>query len=51
MTTKKIDRMPPALTGDAKRDVQAMHEYLLYMRESINFAINSIDKKESEGNK
>lgn len=51
MTTKKIDRLPPVPTGNVKTDIEKINEYLIYLRENINFAINSIDKKESEGNK
>lgn len=45
MVIKKIDKMPPVISGDTKKDMQAMQDYLTYLREKINFALNTIEKE------
>ena len=40
-----IDKTPPAPTGDAQRDIQALNDYLTYLREQINFNINLANKE------
>lgn len=39
---RQIDKYPPALTGDAKKDLEAMQNYLYYLREQINFILSNM---------
>ena len=41
---KFIDRNPPELTGDAKKDLAAMQNYLYYLREQVNFILSTMNK-------
>lgn len=45
VTVKKIDKQLPAKTGDLQKDIDGIRNYIIYMREQINFALNSIDKR------
>lgn len=49
---RKIDRTPPPLTGNANKDLQAMREYEIYLREQMNFILTQIYKEieKEEGN-
>ena len=42
--TLKIDKMPPEQTGVPAADVTNMLEYLAYLRESINYALQTLQK-------
>ena len=41
----KIDKMPPEISGIPIRDAIAMREYLLYLRETVNFALETVEKQ------
>ena len=43
---RRIDRLPPAPTGDPRRDSAAACEYLFYLREQLNFILSVMDRKE-----
>lgn len=45
---RKIDRTPPPLTGNNSKDLQALREYEVYLREQLNFILTLI-YKEQEG--
>ena len=45
---KYIDRTPPAATGDTKRDVQEILDYLNYLREQINYILTLIYKQQQQ---
>lgn len=45
---QKIDRMPPEPSGDLRRDLGAVYEYLFYLREQFNFILYNMDKKEAD---
>lgn len=40
----KIDRQPPAVTGNQTTDARAITDYLNYLRETLNFALTQIYK-------
>lgn len=42
----KIDKTPPAPTGDPQTDISAVITYLYYMREQINFILSIIERRE-----
>ena len=46
--TVKIDKTPPEQIGSAKKDIETILDYLCYLRESLNFALEDMDKKVSE---
>lgn len=46
MKIKKIDKLPPSPSGETKKDLAAMLEYLCYLREQINFALSIVEKEE-----
>ena len=46
MKIRKIDKMPPEPTGNVKTDIEKMRDYLNYLRENINFALNTIEKED-----
>ncbi|MBR4955971.1 MAG: hypothetical protein IKY46_08695 [Clostridia bacterium] len=50
MQIKKIDKTPPEMTGDVKKDIKALHDYMTYLRERVNFALNTIEKQEGDTN-
>jgi len=37
MKLKKIDKLPPSPSGDIKKDVDALANYLCYLQEQINY--------------
>ena len=45
MKIKKIDKLPPSPSGETKRDLAAMLEYLCYLREQINFALEQQERR------
>ena len=46
--TVKIDKTPPEQTDVAKIDIENILDYLCYLRERLNFALEDMDKKVSE---
>lgn len=42
---KYIDRTPPAQTGNAETDQKAIFDYLVYLREQMNWILNLIYKE------
>ncbi len=46
---KKIEKRPPAPTGDPAADVRAQAEYLDYLREQMNFILTLIERRFNEG--
>lgn len=50
MKIKKIDKLPPSPSGDVKKDIAALSNYLVYLHEQINLALNTIEKKEETKN-
>ena len=42
--TPKIDKNPPAQTGNTSRDIDGILLYLAYLRENINFALETLQK-------
>ncbi len=46
MKIRKIDKMPPEMTGNVKTDLEKVREYLNYLRENVNFALNTIEKED-----
>lgn len=43
MEIKKIDRRPPTPTENVRDDIDALNDYIHYLREQINFALNQIE--------
>ena len=43
MKIKKIDRRPPTPTENVREDIDALNDYIYYLREQINFALNQIE--------
>ena len=43
MKIKKIDRRPPTPTKNVHEDIDALNDYIHYLREQINFALNQIE--------
>ncbi len=41
---RQIDRSPQGLTGDTQKDLQAVMDYLTYLREQINFILAGLGK-------
>lgn len=50
MKIKKLDISPPQPTGDSKVDLKALHEYLSYQTEQINYILTLIEKELNNGN-
>ncbi len=48
-TLRKIEKRPPAPTGDAAADAQALADYLDWLREQINFILTLIERRLNEG--
>ncbi len=46
MQIRKIDKLPPSPSDNVREDMDAMMDYVHYLREQINFALNQL---ESEG--
>lgn len=46
--TAKIDKTPPEQTGSAKKDIENMLDYLCYLRESLNFVLDDMEKRLTE---
>lgn len=44
---RKIDKLPPVCSGNIKEDMQAVTNYLVYLREQINFFFAKLDKQET----
>ena len=42
---KGIDRTPPQITGDAQKDLRAMHDYLYYLQERLNYILSVVEVK------
>lgn len=42
-----LDRQPPAPTGDARRDTQALYEWAMYLYEQMNFILTNLQKGET----
>ncbi|MBO7276042.1 MAG: hypothetical protein J6V15_06690 [Clostridia bacterium] len=38
-----IDKMPPETTGSNTKDAQNILDYLAYLREQVNFALQSLE--------
>ncbi len=47
---KKIDKAPAPLTGDVRKDQQELRNYLVYLREQLNFILTQINKEQNGGN-
>jgi len=45
MKLKKIDKLPPSPSGDLKKDVEALANYLCYLQEQINFALELQERR------
>jgi len=45
VNARKIEKRPPALTGDRDADLRAMKEYLDYLHEQMNFILSLIYKQ------
>lgn len=45
MKPYKIEKAPPALTGDAQTDARLLAEYMEYLREQLNFILTLIYKQ------
>lgn len=43
MEIRKIDRRPPTPTDNVREDIDAMNDYIHYLREQVNFALNQIE--------
>lgn len=41
---RKIDKKPPEITGNTKKDLQELREYLEYFREQINWILELISR-------
>lgn len=41
---RKIDKTPPVITGNTKKDLQELREYLEYFREQINWILELISR-------
>ncbi len=39
----KIDKMPPEINGDTKKDLENIRDYIVYLREQINFALQALE--------
>jgi len=50
MKGRKIDRRPPAPTGNAAADLGALQNYLEYLRDELNFILTQIYKNTNGGN-
>lgn len=46
---KYIDKSPPMMTGDSKRDIQSIVEYLAYLQETVNFNLTQMAKEKRTG--
>lgn len=44
----KIDKAPPAATGDTRADISAIINYLYYLREQLNFMIHKLEREEAD---
>lgn len=40
-----VDRTPPTLSGDDKKDIRALSEYLFYLQERINYILKMQEEK------
>lgn len=40
-----IDKDPPALTGNRDADLKAMYEFLMYLKEQLNFILTNIERE------
>ena len=45
MKAYKIEKSPPAMTGDAQTDARLLAEYMEYLREQMNFILTLIYKQ------
>jgi len=41
---RKIDKAPPAPTGDARQDIEAITDHMAYMQEQVNYILSLIYK-------
>ena len=39
MNTNTIDRLPPEISGDARRDIEELSEYIFYLVERLNYTL------------
>jgi len=46
---KRIEKRPPAPTGDEKQDIRQIVEYQNYLYEQLNYILSLIDRKLNEG--
>lgn len=46
---KYIDKSPPTVTGDSRKDAQAIVDYLAYLREQFNFMLAQTAKDNRKG--
>lgn len=45
---RQIDKMPPTYSGDVKGDMQKVMDYLVYLRERINFMAENLEKQSKQ---
>lgn len=38
-----IDRNPPDITGDSKKDLQAMQDFLYYLKDRLNYILSRME--------
>ena len=41
-----LDKQPPALTGDTRRDLQVLYEWAMYLYEQLNFILTNLQRGE-----
>ena len=46
---RKIDKAPPALSGNSGADIKALREYLVYLTEQLNWILTLIYKNQNGG--
>ena len=44
----KIDKNPPEQTGNTSQDLTNILDYLSYLRETVNFALETLEKSIEE---
>lgn len=44
-----IEKDPPVATGNVERDIKAQEDYLVYLREQLNFILTNIQRRENSG--
>ena len=46
---KLIEKDPPPATGNAQADLQALEDYLAYLKEQLNFILTNLQRGQSSG--